>query len=281
MSEKIKTTVIGAAGRMGRQIIKEIASSEKFELIGAVENKTSNFIGEDAFVLAGTKKEGLPITHNLIDALINSNALIDFSSINSTLSAVELSAQSRITHVIGTTGFNNNEENLIKAAARHATIIKSGNMSLGVNALLGIVKKASQVLDSNWSVEVTEVHHKEKKDHPSGTALEIGKAISLGRKINLEEVKDISDPIPVKEDINLTSLEKDLDRKQGSIGFSSYRKENVVGDHSVIFSGKNERIALSHIAESRNIFAKGALRAAEWGQDKEPGLFSMIDVLGF
>ncbi len=281
MSEKIKTTVIGAAGRMGRQIIKEISSSEKFKLIGAIEDKNSKFIGEDAFKLAEAKKESLSITHNLIDAVVDSNVLIDFSSINSTLSAIELSAQSRITHVIGTTGFSNKEEDLIKAAARHATIIKSGNMSLGVNALLGILKKASQVLDPNWSVEITEVHHKEKKDHPSGTALEIGKAVSSGRNINLEDVIEISDPINVNEDINLTAIKESLDRKKGKIGFSSYRKEGVVGDHSVIFDGENERIALSHIAENRDIFAKGALKAAEWGQDKEPGLFSMIDVLGF
>ena len=170
---------------------------------------------------------------------------------------------------------------MIQAAARHATIIKSGNMSLGLNILLGIVQNASKLLDDNWSVEISEVHHKEKKDHPSGTALSLGSFVANGMDIDLENKKVIDDPIDIKDEINLTKMKEGLVRKKGDIGFSSYRKEGVVGDHSVIFEGNNERIALAHIAESRDIFANGALKAASWGQGKDPGLYTMQDVLGF
>ena len=281
MAEQIKITVIGAAGRMGRQLVREISASEKFELVGAIEDKNSEFLGKDAHEVAKVESKSLMISDELLDAVVKSDALIDFSSIDSTLSAIELSAQSRITHVIGTTGFDDNQEDLIRAAARHATIIKSGNMSLGVNILLGIAKKTSELIDNNWDIEINEVHHKEKKDHPSGTALDIGSSIAEGRNVELKEVKEISDPIDITENIDLTSKNKNILRKKGTIGFTSYRQEGVVGDHSVVFGGNNERIALSHIAENRNIFSKGALRAAEWGVDQGPGLFSMIDVLGF
>lgn len=281
MAEQIKITVIGAAGRMGRELVRQITVSEKFKLVGAIEDKNSEFIGKDAYEVAKVESKGLIISNELLDAVIKSDALIDFSSIDSTLSAIEFSAQSRIVHVIGTTGFDDNQEDLIRAAARHATIIKSGNMSLGVNILLGIAKKTSELVDDTWDIEINEVHHKEKKDHPSGTALDIGSFIAKGRNVELKKVKEISDPIDITENIDLTSKSKNVSRKKGLIGFTSYRQEGVVGDHSVVFSGNNERIALSHIAENRNIFSKGALRAAEWGVEQEPGLFSMIDVLGF
>ncbi|MEC7380863.1 MAG: 4-hydroxy-tetrahydrodipicolinate reductase [Pseudomonadota bacterium] len=281
MAEQIKITVIGAAGRMGRELVRQITVSEKFKLVGAIENKNSEFIGKDAYEVAKVESKGLIISNELLDAVVKSDALIDFSSIDSTLSAIEFSAQSRIVHVIGTTGFDDNQEDLIRAAARHATIIKSGNMSLGVNILLGIAKKTSELVDDTWDIEINEVHHKEKKDHPSGTALDIGSFIAEVRNVELKKVKEISDPIDITENIDLTSKSKNVSRKKGLIGFTSYRQEGVVGDHSVVFSGNNERIALSHIAENRNIFSKGALRAAEWGVEQEPGLFSMIDVLGF
>ena len=262
MAEQIKITVIGAAGRMGRELVRQITVSEKFKLVGAIEDKNSEFIGKDAYEVAKVESKGLIISNELLDAVVKSDALIDFSSIDSTLSAIEFSAQSRIVHVIGTTGFDDNQEDLIRAAARHATIIKSGNMSLGVNILLGIAKKTSELVDDTWDIEINEVHHKEKKDHPSGTALDIGSFIAEGRNVELKKVKEISDPIDITENIDLTSKSKNVSRKKGLIGFTSYRQEGVVGDHSVVFSGNNERIALSHIAENRNIFVKGALRAA-------------------
>ena len=281
MAEQIKITVIGAAGRMGCQLVREISASERFELVGAIEDKNSKFLGKDAYKIAKVEPKGLLISDKLIDAVVKSDALIDFSSIDSTLYASELSAQARIVHVIGTTGFDNKQNDIIKAAARHATIIKSGNMSLGLNILLGIVQNASKLLNDNWNVEISEVHHKEKKDHPSGTALALGSFAANGMDIDLEKKKVIDDPTVIEDEINLTKIKEGLVRKKGDIGFSSYRKEGVVGDHSVIFEGNNERLALAHIAESRDIFANGALKAASWGQDKAPGLYTMQDVLGF
>ena len=281
MSEKINITIVGAAGKLGCELIRQISNSSKYNLVAAIEGKDSKFIGEDAYKNAGCSITGIEINDDLISAVTKSDALIDFSSIDSTLYASELSAQARIVHVIGTTGFNNKQDEMIQAAARHATIIKSGNMSLGLNILLGIVQNASKLLDDNWSIEISEVHHKEKKDHPSGTALALGSFVANGMNIDLENKKVIDDPIVIEDEINLTQVKKDLARKKGDIGFTSYRKEGVVGDHSVTFEGTNERISLAHIAESRDIFANGALKAASWGQDKEPGLYTMQDVLGF
>ena len=207
--------------------------------------------------------------------------LLIFSSIESTLHASEISAQARIVHVIGTTGFSIEQEEIIKAAARHATVIKSGNMSLGINILLGVVQNITKLVDDNWAIEISEIHHKEKKDHPSGTALALGASVAKGKKIDLEENKVIDDPIIDAGDINLTKIRKNVVRKKDDIGFSSYRKDGVIGDHSVIFSSENERIALTHIAKNRDIFANGALKAALWGQNKKPGLYSMQDVWDF
>tara|TARA_B100000242_G_scaffold97357_1_gene66855 strand:- start:47 stop:892 length:846 start_codon:yes stop_codon:yes gene_type:complete len=281
MSNKLKITVIGAAGKMGCELIRQISSSSNFDLIAAVEGKDSKFIGKDAHELAGCSKKGIKISNDLINAAKHSEAFIDFSSIESTLHASEISAQARIVHVIGTTGFSIEQEEIIKAAARHATVIKSGNMSLGINILLGVVQNITKLVDDNWAIEISEIHHKEKKDHPSGTALALGASVAKGKKIDLEENKVIDDPIIDAVDINLTKIRKNVVRKKDDIGFSSYRKDGVIGDHSVIFSSENERIALTHIAKNRNIFANGALKAALWGQNKKPGLYSMQDVLGF
>ena len=281
MSDKIKITVIGAAGKMGCEIIRQISVSPNFDLVAAIEGEDSKFIGKDAFELAGCSNKGIKINSDLINAATLSEAFIDFSSIESTLYASELSAQARIVHVIGTTGFSNKQEEIIKAAARHATVIKSGNMSLGLNILLGVVQNISRLVDDNWAIEISEIHHKEKKDYPSGTALALGYSVAKGKNTDLEENKVIDDPIIDEGDINLTKIRDGVVRKKGDIGFSTYRKGGVVGDHSVIFTSENERIALAHIAESRDIFANGALKAALWGQDKEPGLYSMQDVLGF
>jgi len=268
MINKIKTTVIGAAGKMGREIISLISTSKTLELVGALESKDSAFLGKDACELAGNNSNGVTITDNVIDELLKSEAVIDFSSPVSTVFASEISAQGRLVHVIGTTGFNADQLELINLAARHATIIKSGNMSLGVNALLGLVERISGLLDDDWDAEINELHHKDKADSPSGTALALGEAIAKGRDQDLKKVKE-----QARDGIN-------LNRKKGSIGFSSVRGGSIVGEHSVIFAGSGERIRLEHIAETRDIFAKGAIKAVQWGIGKSPGLYTMQDVLG-
>jgi 4-hydroxy-tetrahydrodipicolinate reductase len=194
--------------------------------------------------------------------------LIDFSRPQASLSLADLAAQARIVHVIGTTGFADADETRIKAAARHATIIKSGNMSLGVNLLAGLVEMAARALGSAFDIEILEMHHRMKDDAPSGTALLLGQAAARGREAKLSDLR-------LKPYDGITGP-----RPPGPIGFASLRGGKVVGDHTVILAGDGERLELIHRAEDRSIFAKGALKAALWGQGKGPGLFDMQDVLG-
>jgi 4-hydroxy-tetrahydrodipicolinate reductase len=171
-------------------------------------------------------------------------------------------------HVIGTTGFDEKGENRIKAAARHAIIVKSGNMSMGVNLLAALAERAARALP-DYDIEVLEMHHRNKVDAPSGTALLLGHAAAQGREVALNK-----HAVKSRDGHNLGP------RKDGDIGFASLRGGTVVGEHSIIFAGTGERITLSHSAEDRSIFAHGALTAAKWGHGQKPGLYSMTDVLG-
>ena len=179
-----------------------------------------------------------------------------------------IAAQASIVHVIGTTGFSDADEQALAAAARHARIIKSGNMSLGINLLAGLVQQAAAALGDDWDVEIFDMHHRHKVDAPSGTALLLGEAAAQGRDVALSDVRES------QRDGNDTA------RAKGAIGFTALRGGSVVGDHDVIFAGDDEQIRLSHRAENRDIFARGALRAAQWGDTQKPGLYSMQDVLG-
>jgi 4-hydroxy-tetrahydrodipicolinate reductase len=194
--------------------------------------------------------------------------VIDFTTPMVSLMLAELAAQARIVHVIGTTGFDARAEGRIAAAARHAVIVKSGNMSLGVNLLAALVERAAKSLP-DYDVEVLEMHHRNKVDAPSGTALLLGGAAAKGRGVALEK-----HAVRARDGHNLGP------RKEGDIGFATLRGGSVVGEHSVIFAGTGERITLSHSAEDRSIFAHGALTAARWGHGKKPGLYAMTDVLG-
>ena len=170
--------------------------------------------------------------------------------------------------IIGTTGFTPEQEERITAAARHACIVKSGNMSLGVNLLSGLVKKAAAALGDDWDIEVVEMHHRHKVDAPSGTALMLGEAAAQGRGVSLDDKIDSGRH-------GITGA-----RRSGDIGFATLRGGSVIGDHQVILAGESERLVLGHIAENRDIFARGALRAALWAQGRDPGLYHMADVLG-
>jgi 4-hydroxy-tetrahydrodipicolinate reductase len=180
----------------------------------------------------------------------------------------ELSAQARIVHVIGTTGIDAAGEAKIGAAARHARIVKSGNMSLGVNLLAAMVRKVAAALGENFDIEVLEMHHRHKIDAPSGTALLLGQAAAEGRGLDLKARS-------IRSRDGHTGA-----RPQGDIGFAALRGGSVVGEHTVMFAGPAERIELTHKAESRDIFARGAVKAALWAMDRKPGLYSMADVLG-
>ena len=263
----LKLVVAGASGRMGRTLIREIAQGSGITLCGALEAEGHPNLGMDSGALAGMQPNGIKLTADPLPVLAEAQGIVDFTVPIVSLMLAALAAQARIVHVIGTTGFSQDGEAKIKAAARHAVIVKSGNMSLGVNLLAALVQRAAQSLP-DYDIEILEMHHRMKVDAPSGTALLLGDAAAKGRDIALEKnwVK--------------TRDGETGPRKDGAIGFASLRVGTVVGEHDVIFAGFGERLTLSHSAEDRSIFARGALTAARWGHGKKPGLYAMADVLG-
>jgi len=264
----MKIAVMGAAGRMGRELIRTVHEATGCVVAGAIEPPGSNAIGQDAGVLAGIDALGVPVTSDALEIVAKVDGILDFTIPRASVEFAGLAANARIVHVMGTTGFSEADEAAIKAAARHATIIKAGNMSLGVNLLVALTRKVAEALDEDFDIEVLEMHHKHKIDAPSGTALMLGQAAADGRGISLGDRS-------VRSRDGHTGA-----RQRGDIGFATLRGGNVVGEHSVVFAADGERVVLSHIATDRGIFARGAVKAAQWGRGKGPGLFSMSDVLG-
>lgn len=264
----MKLAIMGAAGRMGRTLTRIIHDTEGCEVAGGLEQAGSDAIGEDLGVLAGVGALDVEVTEDPLELFVRVDGIIDFTSPAATVAFATLTAQARIVHVIGTTGCSADDETKLQAAGRHARIIKAGNMSLGVNLLSALVKKVASALDEDFDIEVVEMHHKHKVDAPSGTALMLGEAAAEGRGVDLDAVAVRSrDGHPGA-------------RKRGDIGFAALRGGSVVGQHDVVFAGESELITLGHKAESRDIFARGAVKAALWGRDKNPGYYSMMDVLG-
>jgi 4-hydroxy-tetrahydrodipicolinate reductase len=264
----MKLAIAGAAGRMGRVLTRIVRETEGAEVAGGLEPKGSPHVGADMGELAGLGTLGVAITDDPAALFKKIDGIIDFTVPKATLALVDFSAKAGIVHVIGTTGINDAGEAAIKAAARHARIVKSGNMSMGVNLLAAVVRKVAAALGEEFDIEVLEMHHRHKIDAPSGTALLLGEAAAQGRDINLKSRS-------VRSRDGHTGV-----RKSGDIGFAALRGGSVVGEHTVMFAGPAERIELSHRAESRDIFARGAVRAALWAKDKKPGFYSMPDVLG-
>jgi len=264
----MRLIVAGAGGRMGRTLIHAIVAMDGAVLAGAVEAPGSAVIGRDAGELAGLGKNGVTVTSNVEPLLAQADGLLDFTVPAATIALAELTARQGLVHVIGTTGLNGEDEELIEEAGKRAVIVKSGNMSLGVNLLAALVKRVAKTLDDDFDIEILEMHHNKKIDAPSGTALMLGRAAAEGRGIDLDQHSQRG------RDGHTGA------RCAGDIGFASLRGGSVVGDHTVIFAGPAERIELSHRAEDRMIFARGALHAALWARDKKPGLYSMADVLG-
>jgi 4-hydroxy-tetrahydrodipicolinate reductase len=263
----LKIVVTGASGRMGRTLIREITQGAGIELCGALEMEGHPNLGMDSGTLSGMQPNGIHLTADPLTLLAHAQAVVDFTTPMVSTMIAELAAQARIVHVIGTTGFDDKQEARIKAAARHAVIVKSGNMSMGVNLLAALVERAAKSLP-DYDIEVLEMHHRNKVDAPSGTALLLGEAAAKGREVALNKHA-------VRSRDGHTGA-----RNDGDIGFATLRGGTVVGEHSVILAGIGERITLSHSAEDRTIFAHGALTAAKWGHGKKPGLYAMTDVLG-
>jgi 4-hydroxy-tetrahydrodipicolinate reductase len=261
--------VVGAAGRMGQTLIRTINEATGARLVGAIERAGSPMLGRDAGELAGVGTLGVAIGDDPLPVFARADGVLDFSIPAATVEFAGYAAQARIAHVIGTTGCSAQDDSRIAAAARHATIVKSGNMSLGVNLLAVLVEQAAKALGpEDFDIEVLEMHHKHKVDAPSGTALLLGEAAARGRGVDL-----------VGNDVRVRDGHTGP-RRAGSIGFATLRGGSVVGEHSVFLSGLGERITLSHHAEDRSIFARGAVKAALWAQNRKPGLYSMRDVLG-
>jgi 4-hydroxy-tetrahydrodipicolinate reductase len=264
----IRLLIAGAGGRMGCALVRAAAETPGFVVTGAFESEGSPAIGKDAGELAGLGALGVKIAADPSPLAEHADAIVDFTVPAASVAHAAFAARAKLVHVIGTTGFSADDEKQIAKAASSTVIVKSGNMSRGVNLLAALVRRVAKTLGDEFDIEILEMHHRRKVDAPSGTALLLGQAAAEGRGTYLEKRK-------------VSSREGHTGaRGSGDIGFATLRGGTVVGDHSVIFAGPSERIELTHRAEDRAIFANGALSAARWGKAQKPGLYSMADVLG-
>jgi 4-hydroxy-tetrahydrodipicolinate reductase len=265
---EMRLVVVGAAGRMGRMLVKAIAEAEGCRVVGAVEREGSPALGQDAGTLSGLGPLGIAVTDDPLPVFAAADGVLDFTSPAATSAFAALAAQARIVHVVGTTGLQDDDFARLEAAARHARIVQSGNMSLGVNLLAALVTQIAATLGDDWDIDILEMHHRMKVDAPSGTALLLGEAAARGRGIALGDHS-----VRVRD--GHTGA-----RVPGDIGFATLRGGSVVGEHTIYFAAQGERLELTHRAEDRGLFARGAVRAALWAFDKKPGYYSMTDVLG-
>jgi 4-hydroxy-tetrahydrodipicolinate reductase len=261
--------VLGCAGRMGRAVIGQVLAAEGCTLSGGVDRPEHPALGQDLGTLAGEDPVGMMVSDDAAALIENADVVIEFSAPDATAAHVALAAACGTSHVIGTTGLSEAQEQAIRAAARRTAIMRAANMSLGVNLLLDLTERVARALGPEaFDIEVLEMHHRHKVDAPSGTALALGQAAARGRGVDLTEVAD-------RGRDGLTGA-----RKTGAIGFAALRGGDVVGDHVVIFAGTGERIELAHRATDRRIYAQGAVTAARWLDGRPPGLYGMADVLG-
>jgi 4-hydroxy-tetrahydrodipicolinate reductase len=260
--------VVGAAGRMGRMLIKTIVESDGCSIAAAVEQAGSIALGEDAGLLAGAGRANVAITDDAEAAFAQADGVLDFTAPAATVRFAELAADSGLVHVVGTTGLAEEDFAKLRKAAKRARIVQSGNMSMGVNLVAALARKVAATLGEDFDIEILEMHHRQKVDAPSGTALLLGEAAAEGRSVALKDRA-------VRSRDGHTGA-----RRLGDIGFATLRGGTVVGEHSVIFAGPTERIELVHKAEDRALFARGAIRAALWAQNQPAGYYTMADVLG-
>tara|TARA_Y100001970_G_scaffold16953_1_gene19126 strand:- start:26563 stop:27339 length:777 start_codon:yes stop_codon:yes gene_type:complete len=256
--KKINLSITGCLGKMGQQLIKSVKNSKNFKLVSITESRVIN-----------KKISGLKPEINSKNAFKNANVIIDFSVPKCTLEVLKIASKIKKRVVIGTTGFSKKEEKLIRKYSRKIPILKAGNMSLGVNLLVYLTEIASKSLGNDFLSKVFEIHHKHKKDHPSGTALMLGKGIALGKK----------------RDLNKIMGKKYFNKKTfpygEKINFNSLRKGKIIGEHEVKFSSGKEIVTLNHESFDRALYSEGALTAAQWLKNKKPGLYSMRNVLNF
>jgi 4-hydroxy-tetrahydrodipicolinate reductase len=264
----LRIGVMGAGGRMGRALAHAILEAKDCTLVGGTEAADAATLGADLGTLAGLAPCGATVTADASDVIARADAILDFTAPKATAAFARLAAKRGIVHVIGTTGLGAEEDALIAAAAEKARIVKAGNMSLGVTLLAALTRRVAAALGPEFDIEIIEMHHRHKVDAPSGTALLLGNAAAAGRQVALADHS-------VRTRDGHTGA-----RREGTIGFATLRGGDVVGDHTVIFAGPGERIELTHRASDRTIFARGAVKAAQWAATKPPGLYAMTDVLG-
>jgi 4-hydroxy-tetrahydrodipicolinate reductase len=265
----MKISVIGCTGRMGLAIIEEIAKDSNLSLVGGFGKYKNQLSKVNLGELINNNNINIYSSKTISEATLDSDIIIDFSLPSLSLQAAKIAAQKKKIFVSGTTGFTDQDFTKLQSYAQDTTIIWSSNMSIGVNLLNILIARSCDILGEDFDTEILEMHHKFKKDSPSGTAISLGKTIAKAKKLNFNEVAKLS-----REG-------NDLERKANEIGFATLRGGSVIGDHKVIFASEEERIEISHKAVNRNIFAKGAIRAAKWAykNGKKKGFYSITDVL--
>ena len=264
----IRIGVIGCGGRMGRLLLRTILEQEGCRLTGGVEQARSPEVGQDLGRLAGLDPVGVKATSDARLLVEESDVVIEFTSPEATVHHAGLAAAAGRAHVVGTTGLGPSQKAAIARAAERAPIVLAANMSLGVTLLAALVEQVARSLDAGWDIEIVEMHHRMKVDAPSGTALLLGEAAAKGRGAKLADLAQ-------RARDGITGA-----RKAGAIGFASMRGGDVVGEHRVLLAGMGERIELAHVATDRAIFARGAVKAAQWAAGRKPGLYGIRDVLG-
>ncbi len=262
----INIAILGAAGRMGQIIIRCVKQFQKLHLVGAVESDNCSSLGRDAGFVAGIGDIGVILSTNIAEAAHQADVLIDFSFPSATAEHVMLIADTGKAMVIGTTGLDRQEAGCVKKASTVIPIVWAPNMSMGVNLLFSLVAKTAAIL-GNYDIEIIETHHRHKKDAPSGTALRLAESAASARDLKSEAIITHGRHGQVGE------------KPDGQIGIHAVRTGDVIGDHTVIFAADGERIELTHRASSRECFAIGSLKAAEWVSKRKPGLYTMQDVL--
>ena len=268
MTQTTGIAITGVSGRMGQMLVHEVTAHAGMHLAGAIERAGHDWVGRDLGQVMGGVANGVIVTDDAAAGFAKAQAVIDFTAPVATIAFAAAAAAREIVHVIGTTGMTEDEIAQLRAPAEKAVIVRAGNMSLGVNLLTLLTRKVAAALDADFDIEIIESHHNQKVDAPSGTALMLGEAAAEGRGVALADVSDSGRD-------GITGA-----RKRGDIGFSAIRGGDIVGEHDVMFAGAGERIILRHIASDRSLFARGALKAALWGQGRAAGEYDMLDVLG-
>ncbi|MEE8284620.1 MAG: 4-hydroxy-tetrahydrodipicolinate reductase [Alphaproteobacteria bacterium] len=261
--------IVGAAGRMGLALTRAVGEAEGCHVVGATEIPGHRALGADIGTLAGLGVLGVAVTGDPGALFAAADAVLDFTAPKATAAHAALAAENGAVLVTGTTGLEAADQAMIEAAARSVAVVQAANFSVGVNLAMALVQQTARLLDADFDIEVVEMHHRHKVDAPSGTALALGRAAAKGRGVELDAVAE-------RGRDGITGA-----RQPGAIGFASLRGGDVVGEHSVVFAGPAERLEIIHKAGGREIFARGAVRAARWAADKPAGLYSMADVLGF